>query len=178
MSGDVETYGPALAHAREVGDDVESLVVDAIPALEHEDNGRAHFDARLVESITTDDLPDWVRLDGVLGVDADTEVEIKACALEESNGASSTPGRYTFKGRDDGQHAYLVANDAAYLLVVYRDGDDGRELVAAVVIRATDLDRLLRQRWYDVDRSEGTMAQISWTYLLAIDRDDLGGVST
>lgn len=169
MNDTAETYGPRLAYAKDVGDDVASSFVSSIQGVEHEDVETAHYDARFTRHLSAGDLPDWVRLDGIRSVDAGTEAEIKTCRVTQSNGSRSTPGRYTFKGRDQGQHAYLVAEDAVYVLTVYRDGDDGRELMGAAIIKATDLDRMLADHWYDVDRREGTMSRLAWTHLIELD---------
>lgn len=166
-------YSPALAHARQVGDDAEFETITNIDALDFAEEPGAHHDAIVTAPLTMDDLPSWARLDGILGVDDGTLAEIKACRIRQSNGERTTPGRWTFKGNEGGQHAHLVAEGAVYILIVYQDTDDGLSIVGAVIITAHDLDRLLTGHWYDVNRHEGTMARLGWPHL--INRDTIDG---
>lgn len=159
-------YSPALAYAREVGDDVEFEVVSSIPELDYAEDESAHYDARFTTAFTIDDAPEWARFEGILGVEPDTLAEIKAANLTQSNGDRTTSGRWLLKGRDNGQHAYILANNGVYLLTVYEETQDGREIRGLAVISARDLDALLRGHWYDVDRCEGTHARLGWPHIL------------
>lgn len=48
--------------------------------------------------------------------------------------------------------------------------NSSRRLLALILIPASIVDELLRERWYGVDRHEGTVARLSWTRVL--DADD------
>lgn len=170
-------YSPALAHARQIGDDAEFETITSIPALDFAEDVGAHHDATVDAPLTITNTPDWLRLDGILAVAPGTIGEIKACKHRVSNGTGYTAGRWTFKGRDDGQHAHLLAEGGVYILVVYKDTDgDTLSILGAVIITARDLDRLLSGHWSDVDRHERTMAKLGWPHLL--DRTTINGGDT
>lgn len=164
MSVDPQTF----ADPKVIGTDIEDLVVDAVDCLEANPDEDDHFDA-VVDGVL------WPRTleagfpviwAGIPLVEDGTQIEIKACVQERSNGTRDSPGAWCFKGRDDGQHASLLDSAAMYALALYRDASSARELLAIVVIPASILDEHLRGRWFDVDRREGTCAQLSWPTLI------------
>ena len=171
MSSDPERpESPALAAAKQIGEDVEDLVIDAVDELAHADEDDAHHDAETV-ALLTPSSDDVLQLGSIPLVERGTDVEIKA-ALDHTNGANSPRGRWFFKGRDDGQHAALLDEHAVYLLAVYAEPVDGeRELRAAIVVPATVVDELLAGRWYDSGRREGAVAKLTWSAVL--DPDDI-----
>ncbi|MFD1601044.1 hypothetical protein [Halobellus rarus] len=170
MSSDVS---PRRARAKEIGVDVEFLVVDALGPVRIADESHAFYDA-----VTTDVLaPDTVAGDvpirfGVPLVEAGIEIETKSAKRRTSNGGGQTiRGRWLFKGCDDGQHAALLDANAYYALSVYDDVDGDRELLAVAVVPASIVDELLEGSWYSIDRDEGTLARLSWSRIF----DSLGG---
>lgn len=167
MSTDDAAPSPALAHAKEVGVDVEFHVVDALEALRLADDPDAYYDATTTaplepETLAGLDVPAGM---AVPVVPRGVEVEVKACRLEQSNGDRMTPGRYTFKGRDEGQHAALLDAAGYYVLAVHRGGSD-RALAGLAVVPVTVVDERLRGSWYAVDRCEGHMARLAWPRVL------------
>lgn len=165
MSAETEFADP-----KAIGHDVESLVVDALDALEAADDLDDHHDAvasaLLDPALVETTVP--VVWAGVPTVATGTRLEIKAAKRSTSNGTGSVPGRWHFKGRDDGQHAALLEDGALYLLALYDQpgAGDSRRLLALVVVPATLLDEHLSGRWYDVDREEGTVAQLHWNHII------------
>lgn len=172
MSADDLPEAPnrGLAVAKGIGLDVETLVVDAIDALEPAVEPDAHHDAvatGLIDPTTTSDADVPVVFAGVPLVESGVEVEIKACAVSHSNGDRETAGRWVMKGRDDGQHDALLDDGSMYALAVYNETDGGaRELLAIAIIPASLLDEHLRGRWYSIDRCEGHLARLGWTHVL------------
>lgn len=158
------------ADPKAIGLDVEQLVVDAVDVLEGADDLDDHHDAvatGLLDPALVDvDVP--VIWSGVATVAKGTRLEIKAAKRRTSNGSGSVPGRWCFKGRDDGQHAALLEDGAMYALAVYDEpaATDARRLLAIVIVPATLVDELLDERWYDVDRDEGTAAQMHWNQVI------------
>ena len=169
MSSDPERpESPALAAAKQIGEDVEDLVIDAVDELAHADEDDAHHDAETV-ALLTPSSDDVLQLGSIPLVERGTDVEIKA-ARDRTNGVGSPRGRWFFKGRDDGQHAALLDENAVYLLTVYgEDVDSEREVLAAIVVPATIVDELLRDRWYDSGRVEGAVAKLTWTAVLDVE---------
>jgi hypothetical protein len=97
-------------------------------------------------------------------VPRDTRVEIKATQRTVSNGAGETqPGRWY---RKRAQHDRLLAEQGCYLLALYDNTGASRELTQLVFTLAAVVDECLTGRWYDVDRSEGRVAQLAWPHLL------------
>ncbi|QLG63181.1 hypothetical protein [Halorarum salinum] len=161
--------GGALAHAKAIGHDVEELVVDAIDAFELAYETDAHHDAIVTEPVSCDleasgGVP--VVFVGLVALDVDQLVEVKACVRSASNGDATTPGRWLFKGPDDGQHGALVDEDAVYALAVYREDGASRELLAIAIIPADVVDELVADSWYGVDRRENWVAKLGWTHVL------------
>lgn len=157
-----------LAKAKEIGVDVEFLVVRAIEGVRLADDPDAFFDAETTSVLDQRTLAEVVAVPVAMVtplVEADTKVEIKATIPQSSNGAATTAGRWAFKGREDGQHAKLLDAAGYYALAVYDDTGD-RELVALALLPATVVDDLLEGRWYDIDRDEDTMARLGWTHVL------------
>jgi hypothetical protein len=159
-----------LAEAKAIGEDIEVLVAHQVDALALVPDDYAEwFDAVTTSLLTPSE---WLTFGGTCVVPAESEVEIKAASVSTSNGSDrSTAGRWFFRGRDDGQHDQLLEAAAHYLLVVYRETGSGRELVGAVLVPATIVDELLRDRWYAVDRQHGQVAKLPWTALF--DESDL-----
>jgi hypothetical protein len=156
---------PQLARAKDIGVDVEFQVVDALGPVRVADDPDAFYDA-----VTTGLLaPDTVAGDvpvrfAVPLLEVGVEIETKTAKRRTSNGGSETiPGRWSFRGRDDGQHAALLKASAYYALSVYDDVDGQRTLLKVALIPASLVDELLRDRWYTIDRHEGTLARLSWT---------------
>ncbi|WP_135304131.1 hypothetical protein [Haloarcula amylovorans] len=155
-----------LADPKAIGTDVETLVIDAIDVLDAAVDADDHYDAvttGLFEPSTIDaGVP--VRWATPL-VESEERLEIKACVLERSKGTATAHGSWCFKGRDTGQHRWLVDESAVYVLAVYESGA-AKELVAVAVVPASIIDEHLRGRWYAVDRREGTCAQLRWSNVL------------
>lgn len=163
----------ALAKAKAIGEDVEQLAVDALEPLEAVGDLDDHHDA-VAESLLDPALLDaeipviWI---GIPTIERGTKIEIKTVQRWTSNGAHSIRGRWHFKGRNDGQHARLLEEGAVYALAIHESGvNSSRRLLALILIPASIVDELLRERWYGVDRHEGTVARLSWTRVL--DADD------
>jgi hypothetical protein len=172
-----EIERPALAYARQIGEDIEDLVLDAVDELRAVDEPNAHHDAEAVALLAPREVPDaTLRLGSIPVVESDTHVEIKA-ALRRTDSAGCPRGRWFFKGREDGQHAALLDAHGVYLLAVYDEHDDGeRVLLGMLVVPATIVDELLSGRWYDSGRVEGAVAKVTWSTLLdPDDLDDLDG---
>jgi len=149
-------------------EDVEFLAVAPIDGLHHvPDDADVHVDAVATSLVDADSGP--VFWAGACLLERGTLVEIKACAIE--TGAAQSPGRWFFKGRDSGQHSYLKERDGIYLLAVYREVRDQRELVALIFVPAVRIGDLLEGRWYDSGRREGVVGKLRWTHVL--DEDDL-----
>ncbi|MFC6974323.1 hypothetical protein ACFQL1_06100 [Halomicroarcula sp. GCM10025709] len=150
----------AFADPKAIGLDIEALVVSQFDSVDAVDRDDARHDAvvtgLLAPSLQTADVP--VVFAGTPLVEVGTHVEIKACKRFVSNGSRETRGRWTLKGRDDGQHAALLEAASVYALAVYED--DPRRLVAIAVIPATLVDEHLRGHWRTTERSEGTLAQL------------------
>ncbi|WP_227132357.1 hypothetical protein [Halorubellus salinus] len=160
----MSTATGAKAQAKIVGEDLEWLVSRAVDGLALVDETDAPHDAVADQLLTpTAVLP----FGSVCLLEAGTPVEIKACRLQTSNGEhSTTPGRWFFKGRDDGQHHHLLERGGAYLLAVYRETPDGREVVQMLLLPASIVDELLAGSWYGTGRSEGYVAKLSWRTIL------------
>jgi len=156
----------AFAQPKAIGTDIEALVVDAIDTIDTAADEEDHYDAvatGLFEpSTVTAGVP--VRWATPL-VEADARLEIKACVRERSKGSATAHGSWCFKGREVGQHGWLVDQAETYLLAVYEDAA-AKELVALAVVPASIVGEHLRGRWYDVDRSEVTCAQLRWSEIL------------
>lgn len=156
----------AFAQPKAIGTDIETLVVDAIGTLDAADDEDDHFDAvttGLFEPSTVSaGVP--VRWATPL-IEARSCLEIKACVRERSKGSATAHGSWCFKGRDAGQHGWLVEQAQTYLLAVY-EPDAAKELLAIAVVPASIVDEHLRGRWYDVDRREETCAQLRWSVIL------------
>lgn len=159
----------AVAQANAIGEDVETLVVDAVAGLDAEDDEDAHHDAvvadLLAPSLLSTTVPvTWV---GIPLVETGTKVEIKACKRWTSNGTHDIRGRWLCKGREDGQHRALLDAAAVYVLAVYEGSPSGEKVLwALVVIPASLLDEHLRGMWTGVDRREGSVAKLGWGSLL------------
>lgn len=150
-----------LARAKQIGEDVEWLVLQDVDGLRAADDPEATADAAAVDTIcpTTSPSLDWRSLPLV---ERGTRVEIKACRRRISNGSrSDRPGRWTLQR---GQHDQLLDWGAVYLLAVY-EGTDDRRLVRTVIAPASIIDALLEDSWYHVDRHEDQIAQLRWTRL-------------
>ncbi|QLG62221.1 hypothetical protein [Halorarum salinum] len=159
--------GGALAHAKAIGHDVEEFVVDAIDAFELAYETDVHHDAIVTEPVSCDleaagGVP--VVFVGLVTLEADQLVEVKACVRSASNGDATTPGRWLFKGADEGQHGALVDEDAVYALTVYDGEGASRELLA--IVPADVVDELISDSWYGVDRRENWVAKLGWTHVL------------
>ena len=159
----------AVAAAKAIGEDVETLVVDAVAGLDAEADEDAHHDAvvsdLLAPSLLSTTVP--VTWAGIPLVEPDTKVEIKACKRWTSNGGHDIRGRWLCKGHDDGQHAALLDAAAVYVLAVYEETPGGEKVLwRLVVIPASLLDEHLRGTWTGVDRREGSVAKLSWGVLL------------
>ncbi|GCF13257.1 hypothetical protein Harman_11920 [Haloarcula mannanilytica] len=162
-----------FAQPKAIGMDVETLVVDAIDVIEAAADADDHFDAvttGLFEpSTAAAGVP--VRWSTPL-VEAGSPLEIKACIRKRSKGSTTAHGSWCFKGRETGQHGWLLDHAETYLLVVY-ESDATKEVAAIAVVPASIVDEHLRGRWYDVDRSEETCAQLRWSEVL--DPEVVGG---
>lgn len=152
-----------LAEPKAIGEDVEKIVVNAVDGLQAAADPEVFYDAEAAAVIgprTADD----VTFGATPLVEAGTRVEIKACKRRVSNGArDDRPGRWTLQVD---QHEQLVANSAVYLLAVYTEPGATKELDAMLIVPASIVDTLLVERWYDVDRHEGQVAQVSWPTVL------------
>jgi hypothetical protein len=159
-----------LAEPKAIGEDVEAIVVDAVDGLQAAADPEAFYDAAAVAVIGPRTAPD-VTFGSISLVEAGTRVEIKACKRRVSNGArGDRPGRWTLQVD---QHEQLVADSAVYLLAVYEEVGATKELDAMLVVPASIVDTLLVERWYDVDRHEGQIAQVSWPTVLGREVDDV-----
>ncbi|GGK64497.1 hypothetical protein [Haloarcula sebkhae] len=156
----------AFAQPKAIGTDVETLVVDAIGTLDAAADEDDHFDAvttGLFEPSTVSaGVP--VRWATPL-VESGSRLEIKACVRKRSKGSATVHSSWCFKGKDGGQHGWLVEQAETYLLAVY-ESDAAKELAAIAVVPASIIDEHLRGRWYDVDRREETCAQLRWSIIL------------
>ncbi|GGN92191.1 hypothetical protein [Haloarcula pellucida] len=157
----------SLADPKAIGTDVETLVIDAVDVLKAATDADDHYDAvttSLLEPSTVDaGVP---VLWAMPVVERGERIEIKACVRERSKGTSSAHGSWCFKGRDGGQHGWLVDESAVYVLAVYDDAGASKELVSLAVVPASIVDEHLRDRWYGVDRREETCAQLRWSTIL------------
>ena len=155
----------ALATAKAIGTDIEDLVADDLGGLKLAFDEDAHHDAVVSEllcpSLVDASVP--VVFAGIPLVEVGTRVEIKACVRRDGH---HRRGRWVLKGRDDGQHAALLATGAVYALAVYDDAGAATELLAVVLIPASLLDEHLRGSWYRIDRREATLAKLGWPHVL------------
>jgi hypothetical protein len=114
---------PRRAQAKEIGVDVEFLVVDALGPVRVADDSHAFYDAVTTDVLAPDTVAGNVPIRfGVPLVEAGVEIETKSAKRRTSNGGGRTiRGRWLFKRRDDGQHAALLDANAYYALSVYDD---------------------------------------------------------
>ncbi|WP_247729480.1 hypothetical protein [Halovivax limisalsi] len=144
------------------GDAIEADVIQSIDALRYVGDGTATWhDAEttgLLEASTS--LPFY----GIVVVEPETPIEIKACQVRTSNGSRSTRGRFYVKRR---AHQQLVDAAGMYLFAIYvpRPGLPNQ---ARALVPATLVDELLKERWYDVDgeRSEQSVAKLAWSHVI------------
>lgn len=156
------------ARAKRIGEDVELLVAQLLDGVELvPDSAAEWYDA----VVTADMFPpqDLTVFGGICLLWREAKIEIKACQQTVSNGDATRDGRWLFKGRDDGQHAHLVESNGIYALAVHREADVylGREVIGLIVIPASTVSDHLEGRWYDSQRREGMVAQLSWSDLLS-----------
>jgi hypothetical protein len=157
----------ALADPKAIGEDVEQLAIDAVPGLEPADARDDWFDAMTVAAVGPR-TAERVVFAGIPIVPSDTHVEIKATQRRVSNGSRDRPGCWYIK-RD--QHDQRHEERACYLLTIYDDAGAAREVVEIVLAPASIIDECVADRWYDVDRREGEVAQLPWPQILG----DSGG---
>ncbi|MFC3957150.1 hypothetical protein [Halovivax cerinus] len=144
------------------GDAIEASLIQEIDALGYVGDRTATWhDAvttGLLEPSTT--LPFY----GIVVVETETPIEIKACQVRTSNGSRSTRGRFYVKRQ---AHEQLLDAAGMYLLAVYVPRP-GLPNLARAIVPATLVDELLRGRWYDVaaDRSEQEVAQLAWSHVI------------
>ena len=160
----------SLADPKAIGEDVESLVIDAVdglaPAVDPEDWYDAHAETVLGPRTTPDDL----LFGSIPVVEAGTRIEIKACKRTVSNGAqASRPGRWLLQ---TDQHEQLLDDGALYLLAVYEEIEATKRLETMLIVPASIIDEILKDRWYEVDRHESAVAQLPWPHVLGEEVDD------
>ncbi|QCC46594.1 hypothetical protein [Halobellus limi] len=167
------TSDPEPADPKEIGRDVEGRVVDALGLIRAADDPNAFYDAVTTGVIAPETVDCEVPVQfGVPLIQTGIEIETKGTRRRISNGEErSTFGRWVFKGRDHGQHAKLLDANAYYALTAYDVVDNARVLLAIAIIPASLVDEHLRDRWYSIDRAEGTIARLSWKHIF----DDLDG---
>ena len=151
-----------LSSPKASGDAIEAHVIQEVGSLEYVGDRTATWhDAR-----TTAVLEPRRSLTfyGIVLVEPETPVEIKACQLETSNGNRWTHGRFYVKRQ---AHDQLLEAAGMYLLVVYLPRP-GLPQVARALVPASLFDELLRDRWYDVggSRSESEVAKLAWSHVI------------
>lgn len=150
--------------SKSLGDGVAGDVIQRF-ALEHVPDSDANWhDARTTSALFADD-PDELLFSGLCVVEAGTPVEIKATLVVRSAGeGNDRKGQWYIKRK---AHDRLLEAGGVYLLVVYVQRR-GREHLARIVVPAATMDDVLQESWYDVDadRSESTVAQLTWNRLI------------
>lgn len=164
-----------LSSSKDIGDSVESVVINREPGLEPVGDAVATwYDARTVECLDPSSRRPFL---GIPLVESGTEVEIKGACVTRSNGTRECPGHWYIKRE---AHEELLEAGGVYILVVYAPFPD-TPVLASAVVPASILDEHLRGSWYEVsaDRSESEVVQLSWSRL--IDRERVsreGGVDS
>jgi hypothetical protein len=152
-----------LAQAKAIGEDVETLVIGAVEGLQAAVDPGDWFDA-VVETTVGPRTTDLVTFSSIPVLEREKRVEIKACKRRVSNGdRGDRPGRWAFQ---IDQHERLIAAGAVYLLAVYEEVVGTKQLVDMLAVPASILDEVLVDRWYDVDRHEGAVAQVDWPQVI------------
>jgi len=156
-----------VARSKALGESIEELVVDVVDQLEPADARDGWYDVIATDALAPD--PEiGLRFGSIAILERETRVEIKATRLRVSNGSDrDRDGCWLFR-RD--QHDQLLEDSASYLLVVYQESPSGSTVIQQMlVVPATIVDELLRQRWYSVDRPAGEFAQLPWSSVLELD---------
>jgi hypothetical protein len=150
-----------FAQPKAIGEDVEQLVIDAVQGLRAAVDPEDWYDAHAETAIGPRSAPSVI-WSSICLLESGHRVEIKACKRRVSNGTDDRPGRWMFQAD---QHARLLADNAVYLLAVYTEPSE-KVLEDMVICPASILDECLAGRWYDVDRHEGSVAQLAWPHVL------------
>jgi len=167
-----EAGGPHMAtdrraRAKQLGEQVEAVVIDAIDGLEPAADRDDWYDA-VVEVVVGPRTAPAVRFYGICLLEPGVCVEIKATQRRLSNGArpNGRPGLWSF--RED-QHQQLLDASAAYCLVLYDDDQDEPVLEMIAIVPASIVDTLLGDYWHDVAGRDHQRAQLAWPHVLGGD---------
>lgn len=152
----------AKAAAKAIGEEVESLVIEAIPGLQAAVDAEDWYDAVVTEIVGPRTCPELI-FGGIAVLLPARKVEIKACKRRVSHGDRTRPGRWLLQ---IDQHERLVDAGAVYLLAVYGTTPDGETLEDMIAVPATLVDSHLRDNWYRVARHGGEVAQLAWLELI------------
>ncbi|WP_136688648.1 hypothetical protein [Halorhabdus amylolytica] len=173
MSLAIEGLSIPRSTPKDQGTTLQEEVIGAVDGLEAVPDDVVEWcDAIAVDAISpSEQLPAL----GLPVIERGTRIEIKGAQIETSNGTHTTPGRWYVKRA---AHERLLARRGVYLLVVYQPLHG---VESALLAAASTLDTILDEHWYSVDceRSEDTVAKVSWPTLIARDdvNPDVGGGS-
>jgi hypothetical protein len=152
------------ASPKQQGTTIEDELVDGIDELESVGDATADWhDARITTLLEPSSTLPFV---GVCLLEADTPVEIKSAQVWISRGynAGRQRGRFYIKRR---AHEKLREARGAYVFAVYEPGTEDA-IRALLVVPAAVLDDVLEERWstVDHDRSEQSVAKVTWTHVI------------
>lgn len=139
--------------SRQAGENAESAVLEAVPALEYvPDTEAEYYDARTTTLVTPSET---VLFAGICLLEADLPVEIKSVMVVY--GENQTRGRYYLRR---GQHEKLLADGGVYLFAVCEPTPD-RDVIRLKVLPASIVDELVCS-WIDPD-DRAEYAQLTWS---------------
>ncbi len=152
------------ARSKVLGESVEELVLQAVPQLEPAEvpmdwDGAVDdywYDVTPSVAVFTNALP----MLGILAIEPETPVEIKAARATISDGTESRTGRFHIRRQ---QHERLVARDGVYIFAIYRAADN--ELLGLLATLAVIVEEELRETWYDAGPGREDYYQLSGSRL-------------
>lgn len=142
--------------SRRLGRSSQSAAIETVDGIEPvPDEVAIHHDARAIDRITpSPSLP----IVGRVEIEPGTPIEIKSAAVVAT--ADQKRGRFYLRRE---QHEKLIEQGAVYLMVV-STSDPSREVLAAKIVDAREIDDLVPS-WIDGgDRAD--FAQITWSRVI------------
>jgi hypothetical protein len=165
----------AKVSSKHLGEGIAADVIQHFPLETVTDTEAVWHDAETTAAIFPE-RPERLLFGGICAVEPDTPVEIKATLAARSAGdEGDRPGQWVLKRQS---HDRLVDAGGVYLFVVYvQRGQSGRRHVGRIIMPAATVDDIISDSWYDApqSRSEGKIAQLSWTRLLDDNQLTRGG---
>lgn len=150
-------------HNRRAGANAIAALLDVCPSLTPVEKGDAHHD--LVVDEPVDDV--GVLVEGVELLEEEQLVEAKSTMVVY--GQSQRSGRFTFR---EAQHQHLLEEGAVYVLIVC-EPRPSRDVLAGVVLDASDVDDHLDGEWLDPGDGGPRYRKFAWTRF--IDAEEVTG---